>query len=223
MVRFNGSYALGRLLPVLWLGLGLGGCSVVSERPLFDPTISPSHALAEGLWALSGPGCDVVPNPAGALPSCAVPVTIQGGQMSWDTVKALTRAYGPVAQGMAGVPLPKTSAYVLVDGEPQIIELLNGATNNMLPSPASGSLPPKPLKPGYLALRSLELDRSGRVVRGAIWPIACPLGGQLPAGLTIVGGQCLASELEAVRRQGQVPPLMQSAFLTWISSRPDPH
>ena len=202
---------LGLMLP-----LALGGCSVVSEAPLFGPGVAPPHPLATGLWAMSGPGCEVKPNPAGDLPSCAAPLTISDRRMDWDVSAFIARMAGASARGMAGLPIPKSSDYVLVDGDPQIIEMLNGGP--ALATVPGGATPP-PLKPSYMALRVLEIDRPGRIVRGIVWPVFCPLGTQdLPAGLERKGGQCVANTPEVVRAESKTLPPFFSFFLTWVSA-----
>ncbi len=138
---------------ILAMGLAatvLSGCAVVSDTPLFGEDQAASHPLEDGLWALSGPGCEVRAGPTAALPDCAVPLSIEKGRMRWDTGAALVRLLGPGAQALSTLPTPKTSAYLLIDGDPAIVELLNGATNET--PPVAAAAPPRPLlKPGYLA------------------------------------------------------------------------
>ena len=145
----------------------------------------------------------------------AAAVTVAGGRMNWDTAALISRVVGAAGQGLAATALPKDSAYVLVDGDPMIIEGLNGSAEP--PPPAEGGR--APLKPGYLALKVLQLDAGGRIVRGVIWPIACPPPGHpLRAGLSRVAGKCIAASPEAVRLQAATPPPLQSAFFTWVAA-----
>ena len=200
---------------ILLLAPVLAGCTVVSDAPLFDEQVAPRHPMKTGLWAMSNPGCDV--RPGQALPACAAPVVITERRMSWDTGAFFARAFGPAAQAMAALPLPRSSDYVLVDGDPDVIEVLNGQPDLLAATPG---LPAPPLKPGYLALRVLDLDDAGRVDRAAVWAVWCPTSGELPDGLTRLAGKCVARTAAGVRRQARVVPPLQSAFLTWVAAKP---
>lgn len=205
------------VLAVLLLApLALGGCGVVSDKPLFDPAAPAAHPLATGLWAMSGPGCEVQPNPSGALPGCAAPVVITDRQMSWDTGAMLARVTGAPAGGLTSLPLPKATDYVAVDGDPAIIELINGGPNPL--PPGRDGKPRAPLKPSYLALRVLDLDRSGRIVRGIVWPVVCQPRESLPPGIERRGAQCVATTPEGVRAEAKTLPPFLSFFLTWVSA-----
>ena len=139
--------------------------------------------------------------------------------MSWDTAGFLAHAFGPAAQGMAALPLPKTSAYVLADGDPDILELLNGNTNYLQAAPGGVAQPR--LQPGYLALRVLDIDRAGRIDRAVVWPVSCPpTGADLPEGLVRAAGRCVAQAASAVRSQAKALPPFQSFFLTWVTRAP---
>jgi hypothetical protein len=211
---------MSRLLAALALALAaaaLAGCAVVSEEPLFSPATPPAHPMAEGLWAMASPGCEVAPNAAGVLPDCAAPVIIAKGRMDWDGPAFMARLMGQAGAGMAALPMPKTTAFVQADGDPQILELLNGDSNGLPPGGLPGG---KPLKPGYLALKVLETDRAGRIVRGVLWPVACPPPGrELPAGMSRIAGRCLAATAAVVRTQSKTPGPFQSVFLIWVSPR----
>ena len=193
----------------------LSGCAVVSDEPLFSAGQAAPHPLAEGLWALSGPGCDVRPDPVAPLPDCAMPVSIRGGRMNWDTVAYIGRTFGPAGQALSAMPLPKTSAFLLVEGDPDIVELLNGPTNDAPPAPAG--LPPRPpLKPSYLALREVHVSPTGRVDAAIVWPVLCPMTpGQPGFEATPVG--CRVTSIPALReRAAKPPPPAMSLFMTWI-------
>jgi hypothetical protein len=198
------------------LAPALASCTVVSDAPLFSSEVAPRHSMKTGLWAMSGPGCEVRPNEA--LPTCAAPVVITEHRMSWDTGAFFARAFGAAAPIAASLPFPKASDYVLVDGDPNVIELLNGGPG---PIAAAPGVPAPPLKPGYVALRVLDVDHAGRIDRAAVWAVSCPPSGELPDGLTRVAGKCVARTAEAVRIQAQAPPPLQSAFLTWVGSGSD--
>jgi hypothetical protein len=206
--------------PVLPLTLAcalLTGCAVVSEAPLFTVHDATPHGLEDGVWALSGPGCDVGPDPAGRLPDCSAPVIVARGRMSWDSGAAMTRAFGPAARALAALQAPKASDYLLIDGDPEIVELINGATNG--PPPASAlAIPGAPLKPGYMALRPLHLTRAGLIDRAVVWPVQCPSQDPRPAGFATAGAKCLVQTADALRQQAKVLPPFQSAFLTWVAA-----
>jgi hypothetical protein len=203
----------------------LSGCAVVSDTPLFGEDQASPRPLTDGLWALSGPGCEVRPDPAGALPDCAIPMSIDHGQMRWDTASALARTLGPGARAMAAMPLPKSSGFRLVDGDPNIVEILNGASNQT-PQPQSqppaGAPPRQPLKPGYMALKVLHATPGGRIDRAVIWPILCPPDPTLPGFDASSGVGCRVQTIAALReRAAQLPPGL-SYFMTWIRDEPTP-
>jgi hypothetical protein len=200
------------VLPLILASALLTGCAVVSETPLFAGGDASPHGLADGVWALSGPGCDVRPDPAGRLPDCSAPVVVAHGKMSWDAEAAMIRAFGPAARSLAALQPPKSSDYLLVDGDPEIVELINGATN-AASTPQGG-----PLKPGYLALRPLHRTSAGLIDRAVVWPVQCPSGEPRPAGFAATGGKCEVQTTEALRRQAKVLPPFQSAFLTWVAA-----
>ncbi|HEX4096595.1 MAG TPA: hypothetical protein VHX64_07695 [Caulobacteraceae bacterium] len=200
--------------------LALGGCAVVSDQPLFDPSVAPAHRLATGLWAMSGPGCQVNPNPAGELPGCAAPITITDERMDWDIGAFVARMTGAPTASMGNLPLPKSSNYVLVDGEPAIVELLNGEA---IALPTRDGRPRPPLKPSYMAFKVDALDGSGRIVRGIMWSVVCPPPRQSPPpGMARQGAQCLAQTPEAIRAQAKTLPPFLSFFMTWVSATPPP-
>ncbi len=187
--------------------LALGGCAVVSETPLFGPQDASAHPLASGLWAMSGPGCNVGPLAAGQrLPECALPVSVVDGRMDWSGARAAqVDAFGP---GL-GAALPHTatdSAVELVDGDPSILEVLNGQ-----PNPVDHT----PTKPGYVAIRPLGQNASGEVNWAILWFILCPKGGNAP-GFEMIAGKCIAKTPQAVRAQAKHMPPLMSYYLTWV-------
>lgn len=201
--------------------LTLGGCSVVSEQPLFNPSQASASQLADGLWAMSGPGCEVGPSPPGApLPECAVPVVIVHGRMKWDTAAAMAKMSGAIR---IPVPLgPDASDFLLVGGDPLIVQMTNGSSNSFPPAAAAApdQPAPPPLKPGYLALKRLDVNARGEIDRAVIWPVSCPDDPAHAAGFTLEGLKCVAQTQDAVRAQaGRMKPFL-SMFLTWI--RPEP-
>ncbi|MBO9560623.1 MAG: hypothetical protein J7515_18825 [Caulobacter sp.] len=206
---------------LLVLGLSamaLSGCAVVSDAPLFGADQASPRPLADGLWALSGPGCEVRANLAGDLPDCAIPVSIEHGVMHWDTAAALVRTLGGGARALSALPMPKTSAFRLIDGDPDIIEVLNGETNQM-PPPPPGTPPRPPLKPSYLALKVVHAEAGGRIDRAVMWPVLCPPEGDHP-GFDVSGPACRVQTVQALReRAGHLPPGL-SYDMTWIRAAP---
>jgi hypothetical protein len=198
---------------VLLLTPALTGCTVSSDAPLFSEAVAPRHPLKPGLWAMSEPGCDVRSDQV--LPACAAPVVITERRMTWDVGAFMAAAIGPAMPGIAALPFPKASDYVLVDGDPDVIEVLNGQPNPFAASPDRSQ---PQLKPGYLALRVLDVDKGGRIDRAAVWPVWCPTSGGLPAGFARVAGKCVAQTSDAVRSQARVVPPLQSAFLIWVAA-----
>jgi len=199
------------------MALGLSACGVVSEKPLFGPADASRHPLAEGLWAMTSAGCEVSPLPPGQqLLECAVPVTIRAGRMSWDTAGVMQSMLGPMAGAFKALPVPKSSQIVLVDGEPGVLELVNGPTIEMAApvSPTSS-----PVQPGYLGLRPLSFDASGRVVRAVFWNIFCPKD-PATSGFSTATGKCVVQSPDAIRRQARHMPPLMSFYLTWIRSTP---
>jgi hypothetical protein len=206
------------LLALGLAAMAVSGCTVVSDSPLFgEDQVSP-RPLAEGLWAMSGPGCEVRANPAGALPDCAIPVSIARGKMDWDTGASLTRTLGPGARAVTALPWPRTSAFRLVDGDPNIVEVLNGATNQT-PPPPDGAPPRAPLKPGYLALKVLHANADGRIDKAVMWPILCPPDADHP-GFETSGAGCRVQTIPALRERATHLPPALSYFMTWIRQEP---
>lgn len=206
------------LLALSLSAMALSGCAVVSDTPLFGEDQASPRPLADGLWALSGPGCEVRPDPIASLPDCAIPMSIDHGGMRWDTASALAKTLGPGARVMAAMPLPTTSDFRLVDGDPNIIEILNGASNQTPPPPA-GAPPRPPLKPGYMALKVLHANAGGRIDQAVIWPILCPPDAGHPGFDTSSAG-CRVQTIAALReRAAQLPPGL-SYFMTWIRNEP---
>jgi hypothetical protein len=199
--------------------IAVSGCTVVSDSPLFGEDQTSTHPLAEGLWAMSGPGCEVRADPTGALPDCAIPVSIAQGRMNWDTGASLTRTLGPGARAVTALPWPRTSAFRLVDGDPDIVEMLNGATNQTPPAP-DGAPPRAPLKPGYLALKVLHANAGGRIDKAVMWPILCPPDAGHPGFDMSGAGGCRVQTIPALRERATHLPPALSYFMTWIRDEP---
>jgi hypothetical protein len=195
----------------------LGGCGVVSNEPLFLSSQAGPHPLADGLWAASSPGCEVGPSPASQpLPECAVPFTINHGQLTLD-LNALATAFGPSAT-MGTPPLATTSAVLLVDGDPSILQATEVAAAGRSTGGGPGTepdAPPHP-KPAYLALRPLGLNTRGEIDRAVIWPVLCPSDPTHAPGLVFVGSRCIAQTQVAVRDAARRLRPLTSVNVTWI-------
>ena len=204
-------------MAVCLAGAALGGCAVTSDQPLFAVDQAPKHPMREGLWALSGPGCEVKPSPAGqALPECAgVTMTIAGPRLKFEMIATLG---GPLAAGKAlTTGQPSATDFVLADGDPAIIEMLDGKTLGY-----DGPAPPtaRQVPVSYMALRPLEQDPQGRIVRGVIWPISCPDNPDGAPGFkpspAPASTACRAETPEAVRTQAPHLKPFTSFFVTWV-------
>jgi len=205
----------GPVLALCLLGAGLGGCAVTSEQPLFALDQAPRHPLKDGLWAMTGPGCDVRPSPVGqALPECVgETMIIAGGRMTWDLVGSPGGPIGPEQLKQIAGTIPQGGAFVLVDGDPDILETSSDP-------PKTGPAPARPMA-GYMSLRSLEQDASGRIVRGVLWMTPCPdkpgqPGFKTAAALPQPAAVCLAETQDAVRTQAPHMKPFLSFFVTWV-------
>jgi hypothetical protein len=200
------------VLPLaLAAALPLGGCVVTSETPLFGPEDATRRPLAQGLWGLSGPGCDVAPGKD--LPECALAMTISGGKLNID-VKSLASSFGEAGQGaLAGggggaVKPDEPLTFLMVDGAPAILQLVNEGKAD-----ATGQAN----KPGYMAVSALHANAAGQIDKAAIWMVSCPKKGQDTTGFKITGVECVALDKAAVRRRAPfVPPPPLSFFITWV-------
>lgn len=201
---------------------GLGGCAVTSETPLFAVDQPPKHPLKPGQWALYGPGCEVQPLKSGqALPECVgMTLTIAGSKMSWEMIGAPGAGISAQQLKLATRSAPRSTGFVLAEGDPDILEMLNGATAEWAGEPPPGAAN---LKVGYNSLRALETDASGRIVRAVIWPVSCPDEAEapgfkprsLPAGLG-GSGACVAETVDAVRAQARRMKPFLSFFIAWV-------
>lgn len=200
-----------------WVGVGLaswlGGCTVTSQTPLFNSGDAASPPLAQGRWAVHGPGCDVTP--LQALPDCAVPFAIDGERMILDA------AAGPVPMGsLAGGDVSGPMGFLLVKGDPQILQFSDPSPPNTPAPPVPAATEPgAPVTPGhvnYMAFRPVHRNVAGETDDGIAWPIVCPKDVAATPGLTGQGQICQATTPAAVRGlAGRMPPLL-SYFMTWV-------
>lgn len=201
----------GPVLALCLLGAGLGGCTLTSEQPLFALDQAPKHPMKDGLWALTGPGCEVKPSPAGEpLPECVgETMTIAGARMTWDLAASPVGPLPAEQLKQISSTIPAGGRFLLVDGDPNIIELIQDP-------PKAGAAPPRQAPVGYMSLRSLEQDAAGRIVRGVLWATPCPEKPDEPGFKTPVSSPCLAETQEAVRAQAPHMKPFVSFFVTWV-------
>jgi hypothetical protein len=206
-----------RILIVIALPILLGACAVTSEAPLFAVRDAAPHPLAQGLWALSGPGCEVGPLPAGQkLPACALGVYFGRDSVvaDLDSVPPMLKS-GPGGAGAAPGALDfagassvssTPNAFLLADGKPLIFQTQEKPRSD---ASASGKL-------GYYAIQPLQTNGAGEIVKAVFWPIMCPAKGEDASGFTINGPECVAQNPAAVRRQAPHIPPVFSFYLTWV-------
>jgi hypothetical protein len=109
--------------------------------------------------------------------------------------------------------LPAGGRFALVDGDPNIIELIQDP-------PKTSVAPPRAMPVGYMSLRSLEQDGAGRIVRGVLWVTPCPDKPGQP-GFNVPttpqpGSLCRAETQDAVRAQAPHMKPFVSFFVTWV-------
>ncbi len=191
------------------LPLALGGCVVTSEAPLFGPQDATRHPLAQGLWGMSWPGCEVVP--LKDLPECALGMTIVGDKMDVDpkSIDSMAGNFGPGAEALKDGPVSRNgpSTFMLVDGEPAILQLM---TEDKSPGAAAGRK-----KPGYMAVTPLHSNAAGQVDKAVMWIVTCPSKTQDKTGFKMNGLDCVAQDAQALRRQARHLPPLLSFYLTW--------
>lgn len=196
------------------LALGLSGCNVTSQEPLFSPAEAARHQLVEGTWAMYGPGCDVAIG-AGVVPDCAIPTTFtREGRWTVDPDVAAARFGVPIAPALA---FGSDATVLLVEGDPDILQIKTAPP----PGPTKAD-PGAADRRGYAALKPVHIDPAGRIDSAIAWVLTCPKAGQPMDGFEMKGGKCTALSAAAVRsRAPHVPPLM-SYFLTWTGPAAPP-
>ncbi len=209
---------------------GLGGCGVFSQEPLFPFEQASKHPLRDGLWAITNPGCEVKPLPVGqALPECVgYTMTITGSRLELVVLALPFGLQTPTQLQAMNGQTRAPADFVLVDGDPAIIEVIGrkaagAASTPPAPAPVPGAQAQAEPHVSYMSLRPLEQDAQGRVVRGVIWSVPCPdkldstPGFKKPEGAgPIAAGLCLAETADAVRTQAPHMKPFMSFFATWI-------
>lgn len=187
--------------------MALCGCGVTSNGALFSPTDAARHQLANGTWAMFGPGCEVAVG-GGVVPECAIPTTIEGDVWSVDPAVFRER-FGPVAAPTTTVQ-PSRTTFLLVEGDPDIMQM-----RSLPPAAVAKANPAAAEQRGYVALKPLRVGADGRVVSAILWMLTCPPSGKGAPGLQVQGARCVAQSASAVRaRAPHLPPLM-SFFFAW--------
>lgn len=188
--------------------LALGGCAVGSSAPLFQPADFRPHGLAEGRWAMYGPGCKV--RPAEPIPECAVPVEVNGAVMTLK-VEDVVGAMGapPGAMPPMNTKKPDHSKIELVAGDPEILQMTKIRADDT--PPATPDLTPAVT---YAGFRTNARNAKGEVTDGVMWIIVCPKP-PLPEGLH-EGPACTADTPMAIRALAPHMKPFLSYYLTWI-------
>lgn len=196
--------------------LALAGCAVTSETPLFTAADAARHPLAQGVWALHGPGCEVTPG--AHTPDCATTLAVRGDRIIADT-SSMAGALGGLGGpgGAAGASGP--NEFLLVEGDPQVLQLhaLPAAAPPGLPAPAQAAAPTEaPGHRSYMAFKPTHHNAAGQSDDGILWLISCPKDVAGTPGFRMSGQGCEALTREAVRSQAPHVPAMFSYFMTWL-------
>jgi hypothetical protein len=199
-----------RTAAALSAALALGGCAVTSETPLFKPGDAAPHQLAQGAWALHGPGCDVAAGQP--TPDCALPFLVQGDRLMMDPAGAASAMskLGPMAESANDTGGP--NEFLLVEGDPEVLQLRDLAKS------ASGAETAG--HRSYMAFKPLHRNAEGKTDKGIMWFITCPKAVGGTPGIKTNGQGCEAVTPKAVLAQAkQVPPFL-SFFMTWLGPAP---
>jgi hypothetical protein len=165
--------------------IALFRATLSSPDPLFAPDVAKAapHPVA-GVWAVLPPDCAP---PTGldlaAWPRCATPLGFLD-----DEVAALRRP--PKGSADTGLTAVAKTKYVLVPGDPAIVEL---RVETLLSRTTL-----------YIAVQPDALDDEKGFEAATGWPVACPAGPV--AGVVADQGRCSASTPEAVRAAAEVRP-----------------
>ena len=152
-----------RWILVVAAALSLGGCVVTSEAPLFGPKDAAKHPLAQGLWGLHGPGCEVVP--LKDLPECAIPMTITADTLNIDPKRLVSGPLAAMPGGEAATSSDGPVDFLMTEGKPAILQLIDPKKT--------------PKQPGYMAVDPLHTNGAGSAL--------CPRGYDLFDALDIFG------------------------------------
>ena len=230
---------IGRILLAGACLLGLAGCnSVVSMEPWFTAADAQGvPKFRDGLWMAAEAHCRVnVARSVERWPDCASAMFVRGDErltMEWESRSGRRGAF--VGWG----PDPA----LIVTGEP-LIGQYDLAASAMASAPdesevvmeEEGAEPP--WRYHYYAMKPRRFDEQDRLVEFETWPISCgPLPEPKPAwrsddelaeaesnvtdqpfpGLTVIGNNCTAESVEALRRAAVLSePLEAHRTARWV-------
>jgi hypothetical protein len=164
----------------------LTACGVVSSTPWFSSAdAAGASQLREGVWRITSPSskpCAVnEARPLLTWPNCAAGLVVRASDVLW-----LQRD----KNGPKWEPLP----YLLVAGDPQILQIAGRASAAAAPSYE------------YEWLKAARLDSKGRIVEARGWRVFCwsdpSTGGQAtlyPGLIARESGDCTAGSTDALR------------------------
>jgi hypothetical protein len=233
----------GNVACALVLLLGLTGCNrVVSVDPWFTAVDAEgAPKLRDGLWLIvDGPECRVrVERPAERWPGCAGALYVRGNEwltMQWDDPDG----DGPRRRRFAGW---HGEPAFLVRGDPLIGQSEIAEPEPGLEPDDELSEDDEPdWRYVYFAVRPTQVDDHGSVLAFETWSIVCgPLSEPVPAekgraqgddeaeepaarvtdrpfpGLAVVGDNCIAESVDAVRRAAVLSePLDAHGTARWV-------
>ncbi len=205
------------ILPCLLAALILSACNQVhSVEPLVMGQ-NGAPPLREGLWVSADRDCAFeAGKPLDQWPDCADPVEVSGGKFT----------------GVREKDKDGLISFSLEGRDPAIMQL-------RVEQDAGGAAPSddeeKLGRYFYYGLEARRLDEQGRIVEAALWPALC---GPPPAspgkgrhkqyvtrhplpGMTIVGDNCRADRLSAVRRAAaESRKWSQAQSIHWVRDLP---
>jgi hypothetical protein len=178
---------------------------VSSRTPLFTTADAAAHSLAQGRWALHGPGCEVAPGQP--TPDCAISITVKGDRIMPEGggLEKSIGALGPMAAGASSASGP--SEFLLVAGDPEVMQLRDLGKSPGGDEPAT--------QRAYMAFKPLGQNAAGMADKGILWLITCPKSDA--PGLKVTPEGCEATTGQAVRDQARHVPPFFSFFMTWVA------
>lgn len=198
-----------RMLLAIAVAWPLAACNmVVSEKPWFTEASGPQ--FKDGLWAnLKGADCKLDPAaPVDAWPDCASPILIKGNSYSGPPTGMAASSKESRDDPAKWEPI----AHVLVDGTPQIDQLLFVLKDG-------GGIRLKDGKTEqpiyiYLAVHAVAKDDQGQIIEAQRWPVLCgpmpekPTGKNFASalnsdkpfkGIKVENDACVAESADALR------------------------
>jgi hypothetical protein len=227
---------IGRIALAAACLLGLGGCnSVVSMEPWFTAADAQGvPKFREGLW-LSVDDADCrfnVARPVERWPDCAHASYVRGDErlaIEWES---------PMGPRRRKFVAWRTDPSIIANGNPLSVQFEGqGETADSAPKPSDvvvdeGSREEPPWRFLYHAMRPTGFDEQGRVLAFESWGIRCgppPEPTEHPdqevgnvteqpfPGLTVLGDNCTAESVEALRRAATLSePLEPHGTARWV-------